>query len=68
MNDAEKFLYRTRQSIDQASEYLGIPVDDIETPNIQECTSCFYWDKPSKMVEDLDGNLICHYCAKHYGL
>lgn len=68
MNELELMLHRTRKTVWQACEDLGIPVDQYSIASIDSCASCGIWEKHSKLRPDLDGNPICKECFTFYGL
>lgn len=68
MNELEGYLYRKKMTLLEACEYFEIPVEEADIENIETCSSCSIWYKPTELVLDLDGNPICKVCRRFYGM
>ena len=68
MNELEKVLYRSRKTVPEGCFEAGIKFESAVISNIQECSSCNVWLKPSMLIPDLDGYPICKSCQGWYGM
>ena len=69
LDNIERALLKTRKSLRQVCEELDIDVpNDLDLLTIDTCSSCGTWHRQYKLIEDLDGNYICSYCAELIGL
>lgn len=63
-------LYKTHKNLYEVCKELDVPLQTVDiselTKQIDQCTHCNVWD--TKLVPDLDGNLICKYCVQLIGL
>jgi hypothetical protein len=62
-------LYRTKKSIEDVLEELGlsdIDISDVYT-KIEECSHCGFWKYKRELKPDLDGFPICDVCREFYG-
>ena len=57
----------TRASLYQVCQEFNIDLPDPVELCISQCTQCSTWNYNYKMIEDLDGNLICKYCDDIFG-
>lgn len=66
----EASLVGTRRNIKDVCKELEIPLDDIDFHNLDvtQCTHCYTWVRTANVIEDLDDNPICKYCAEYIGL
>ena len=67
MNEVEKYLVRSRKTIVQICEELGIEIEDVKIENIDQCSSCSIWLKFNELKKDLDDNPIYKHCWMAYG-
>jgi hypothetical protein len=68
MNELEKTLHRTRKTLWQVCDDLGLRDEaDCVVTNLDNCSSCGIWLKHSSLTPDLDGNPICKECLTFYG-
>lgn len=68
MNKLERTLYKSRKSFRQACREAGVDIEEADTPELAECTSCNIWLKHSELTPDLDENPICPACHRFYGM
>lgn len=61
-------LVKTRKSLKDVCDELGIDMPDIDELVVSQCTQCSVWHYNYKLIEDLDGNMICKYCEETIGL
>ncbi len=68
--DLEYHLLGTRRNINDVCEELGIDLDPEDLHNLMaiQCTHCSTWVRSHHVIEDLDYNPICKYCADLIGL
>lgn len=64
----ERALVKSRKSLKEVCDSLGIDLPDVEELVVSQCTQCSVWHYNYKLVEDLDGNMICKYCEDTIGL
>ena len=67
MNSLEKELYRTRKTLFQVCQELGLDLDEALTPDIQECSNCSQWLLHRELKPDLDKYPVCKNCMIWYG-
>lgn len=67
MNKLESFLIRTRKTVIEGCDAVGIKIENAELNNIEECSSCGVWYSKKALIPDLDGNPICKVCYDYYG-
>lgn len=67
MSELDKTLNKTRKSLFQACNELGIEYSESIHLNVQECSSCGTWVYLTSVKVDLDGNPICNQCFTYYG-
>jgi hypothetical protein len=68
MNELEKTLHRTRKTLWQVCNELGISEEQCIVRHIENCSSCGIWAKTGSLILDLDENPICNECYTFYGL
>jgi len=68
MNEVESTLHRTRKTLWQVCNELGIDQAECKVLSLDTCSSCGIWLKITRLIPDLDGNPICNECYTHYGL
>ena len=61
-------LLGTKRNLIEYAAETGASIDEIDLSNIEECTDCSIWTLKTKLIPDLDGNLICPLCREFYGL
>ena len=68
--DLEYHLLGTRRNIADVCKDLGMALDMEDLHNLMaiQCTHCSTWVKSFNVIEDLDSNPICKYCADLIGL
>lgn len=64
-----KQLNKTRKTLTQACNELGIDIDDVEDEYLQaaidQCSHCNIWS--TTLDDDEDGNLVCDLCFRLVG-
>ena len=68
MNELEQTLHRTRKTLWQVCDELGLSEEQCKVVSLDNCSSCGIWLKHSRLRPDLDGNPICTECFTFYGL
>ena len=64
-----KELQGTKRKLSEVCEDLGIDYEELLEAGefgIEQCTHCNTWS--TRLVRDLDDNLICRYCVELVGL
>ena len=62
-----KRLYKTRKTLLEVCQELGLDIDSAEYYPLDQCSNCSIWFKFTELEPDLDGNPICKVCDKLYG-
>ena len=68
MSELSSFLYRTKISIPDACEELGIEYNKDDLEDLSSCTHCGIWYWEYELIPDLDENNICKFCSQYYGM
>lgn len=68
MNELETTLHRTRKTLWQVCDELGLAEEACKVVNLDNCSSCGIWLKISSLRPDIDKNPICNECYTFYGL
>lgn len=59
-------LIGTQQNLLDFLKEENLEIQDL--PAIEQCANCSIWYYSKELINDLDGNPICHICERFYGL